>query len=152
MVKPPLNAITSDQEAAASEYVSKTPTHMIIQTITLVSWPQTNNGIAWDKSGYPDLYPVIESGTANLFTGSVYFEECNPENIYAFNASSGLPLVIGSLSDTYSIGIYDFDSTTANDEMGGMEFTPNEQHVFGETTVNLSSGENTFELGVNWIY
>jgi PKD repeat protein len=132
---------------------AKIPVNMIINEITLVAWPASDNGSAWDNTTYPDIYPVInDDNSNNLLTSSIYFEDCSPGNQYVYNSNCGLPITIGSLNNKITISWYDWDLTTSDDWMGGIEFSPISQYVYGENTINITLGEWSYVLSVNWVY
>ncbi len=151
--------LNSYNEEGISKSTSKTitiadkvPVNMIINSITVASWPQTNNGVAWDNNSYPDMYITVSRSSNILHTSYNYYEDCSPSYFYDFGSNSGFPLTIGSLDNEYSIVIYDRDVLTSDDWMGGISFRPSTQHVSGQNSISLEVGEFSFLLDVSWVY
>jgi len=129
----------------------KVPVTMIINSITLLTWPQTNNGVAWDDSSYPDIHIYVNSPSGIIHRSDTYIEDCDPAYTYEYGADAGFPLLIEYLDYEYRLDIWDND-VSGYDFMGEINFTPSTLHVFGENTLSIAAGEFSFLLHVRWVY
>jgi len=144
----------SRSESKTITIADKVPVNMIINSITVVSWHQTNNGAYWDADIYPDLnINFRESIWRGIDLGwNFHYENCTPSNTYVFGSNIGFPVLINSLDIPCEIDLYDYDVLTYDDLMGSINFTPRTYHVYGENSINISVGELSFLLDVRWIY
>lgn len=99
-----------------------TPSSMRITKIRVTDF--SNSG--WDTfpSSSPDIFVTVNSGTScgtGLFDSN-YYEDAYPGPNYDFSPSS--PIVLSNPTTPISICLYDYDSTSGDDLMGGFYFTP----------------------------
>lgn len=96
----------------------QTPNRMRIGSIRLKDFPATDNsGGGWDLFDGADVYITIHEGDTELFE-SGYVE--NLTSAFEFTAN----LTIENPDATHFIRVYDYDSTSGDDFMGGLEFIP----------------------------
>lgn len=110
----------------------------------------TGEGENWDIfTTYPDIFVKIYRGTQLVYTSPSY-DECQNQNIYTYD--QGLPVYLNFPNETYSVAIYDYDSTSEDEFMGGFEFKPADHE--GEEIIRLFSltSEIEFSLFVDWNY
>lgn len=110
----------------------------------------TDEGENWDIfTNYPDIFVKVFRGNQLVYT-SPYYDECQNQNVYTYN--QGMPLYLEFPNETYSVAIYDYDSTSEDEFMGGFEFKPVDHE--GEEIIRLFSltSEIEFSLFVDWNY
>lgn len=148
------NESGNDYKSQYVEIIAKEPVGMIINSINLKEWPQSNNGSAWDNSDYPDIYPVIYSNTVEYLTSYNYHLDCTSSNSYLFDSDFGFPVTISAndISSYLSVVFYDYDTITSSDFMGGVSFIPNINYIIGVSVITVSTSEWEFDLNVTWLY
>ncbi|MBI1183490.1 hypothetical protein GC194_04430 [bacterium] len=123
---------------------------MQINKISVAGFPNTNNGKDWDIwSSYPDIYVAIVLN-GNRFYTSEYYDECVNSNTY--NYIRNLPVYVDNYSLQHSIGLWDYDSTSGDEYMGGYLFTPKDYEGKREITLRNDSSEIVLVLSVEWNY
>lgn len=132
--------------------VSKYPKQMIVDSIKIVKWPETNRGVAWDSNGYPDIFPVIFTDTDTLWTSTQHEVNCVQGTTYSFYNSTGLPITLLEADEGVTFGIYDYDTdSTSHDYMGGFRIYPS-GHVTEANKIILTNSRREFEIYVQWVY
>ena len=121
-----------------------------INTISVSHFPSTENGSDWDVwTSHPDIYVAISDNSGRIYS-TEYYDKSRNTNTYNFE--EGLPLYLEDINEEYLISLYDYDSTSEDEWMGGfnLTFAPHE----GQSTIVLSSEENeiTLTLDVEWNY
>jgi PKD repeat protein len=128
------------------------PRKMIIHSIAISSWPETNNGQSWDNDGTSiDLLPKITDSNKYLFTSSTTHNNCQPGNTYVFDEAAGLPITAHDLSNFIYIEWYDQDATN-QPFVGSLGFAPLDASYVGKENIQLISGELAVQLSVSWEY
>ena len=127
----------------------KTPTSVTVSKIILTNYPMVDGGgVGWDLSNGPDVFLSINQGsTANnvQFSGIAY-DVTGSTITYITN----FPYNFLNPSNTYTIGLWDYDSTSADDYMGGIFFTPNNYKSGFPATINLTYSSISMTLYVTW--
>ncbi|CAG5087107.1 calcium-binding EGF-like domain-containing protein [Parvicella tangerina] len=130
--------------------VALTPTSMSITSATLTAYPMTNGGAGWDPSSGPDVYITINSGTSannNEFQSS-YFADVTGQSLTFTN---GFPISVPSPASNYTIGIWDYETSTGLEEfMTGLYFTPIDHDSGFPPTITLSTASMSITLNVEW--
>lgn len=96
-----------------------TPVKMRVTYIALNSFPPTDgNGAGWDLFDGPDVYISISRAGVVLYNSPIY-EDLTSAGFWEANFEFSDPTA------TYTISVYDYDDNiTADDPMGGINFTP----------------------------
>ena len=127
-----------------------TPSALQLSSITINSMPMTNNGSNWDVGAfgleYPDVFYVLKQGSGDIISSS------SKDNIATFPVlfTENLPYTINTLSEEYTIELYDNDQIAGigeNELIGSCSFTPNELI----TTFSISDEINITNNGVDMI-
>ncbi|MEI2693696.1 MAG: hypothetical protein V9E90_01370 [Saprospiraceae bacterium] len=99
-----------------------TPQYIKLNSVSLLSFPPTDNGAGWDLLDGPDVYFVL------LYNSTVIY---STKDTRYTNAISG-PLLwdiqtnvnFDHPADAYVLAAYDYDDTSADDFMGAINFVP----------------------------
>lgn len=97
----------------------KVPVKMRISSVTLNGFPQTDNGVSWDVfNDGPDVYIQIKSGS------TVIFQSGWVQDLQSAHTFDGI-VEFSNPQATYTISVFDYDDgLSADDYMGGINFTP----------------------------
>jgi hypothetical protein len=121
--------------------------------IHVINYEETNSlGELWDGPGdYADLYIKVDTGNTNVYTSSTYFINAQSPGDYVFAIS---PLLnISDFSTTIWVDLYDYDSTSLQDQLIGSfpfyieEF--NENFTSGNT---IDYGTTTLQADMFWYW
>jgi len=119
------------------------PTSMLLKRVRITNFPATDGGAGWDLTNGPDVYIKILRGTALLYESGT-FDNATPALTYNPNTTFFAP------ESRHSILLYDFDSTSGDDYMGGIEFTPYAKNAGFPTEITLSAGGISATLTVEY--
>jgi len=123
---------------------------MQINLISVQDFPGTDNGNNWDFwTSHPDIYVALKLNGVRFYT-SEYYDECINANTY--NYDSDLPLYLEDASLEHSIELWDYDSTSDDEYMGGYYFTPSDYEGQNTITLQNSTSEIVIVLEVEWNY
>ena len=131
----------------------KTPASIKITQIALNSFPDLdNNGNDWDFAHVgdnPDVFLSINSGSIanDVQTTQVENEAFSGLTPYFRPVTA---LVLSNPANTYTIGVWDYDTTDPDDLMGTINFTPNNFKSGFPQSFNLSSGGISLTVDVVW--
>ena len=131
--------------------IGNPPTKIQINKLTLLDYPQTDDGSGWDYSDGPDIYWIItnEAMATTYFTGGTHNDVVHTNLPYVY--TNGLPYSITNLNQTYVISFYDAYSPDDDDAMGGYYFKPGEYTNYSSTLSFYSSTSDfEFDLDVTW--
>lgn len=96
----------------------KTPVKMRVGSIVLTDFPITDsNGGSWDLSDGADVFIKITKGGTTIYESDYVLNKFAPLS-FTPNVEFSDP------TDSYTIGVWDYDSTSADDYLGGITFTP----------------------------
>jgi len=125
---------------------------MRITSITVTSFPATDGGAGWDLTSGADIFPILSLGGTTLWNSPNYVTNANPSNEYLFTPSPSI--VLSSPTSQYTLRLYDYDSPSPDDYMGGVNFTPYNSTSGFPTTINLapSGAAVTFRLTVSYVW
>ena len=121
-------------------------TKLKINKIVVTNYPVINDG---NNDPGPDIYLSINSGTSsntNDFTTG-YYSDCTGEPL---TYSSDFPVYLTNIDINWSIGLWDYDSYTSDDFIGGIYFKPSEFKEGYPSTIDLSTSTISMTLYVSW--
>lgn len=123
------------------------PTQMILQVVTLTSWPGEHDGNDWDPfGGKPDFYVRILSGGEEVFK-SDRVDHCETGVEYDYNCNFTM-----DMNSQYALEVRDFDTTSADDLAASINFTPSGYYSDLPIVVFLSESSTNLTLAVAWEY
>jgi hypothetical protein len=129
-----------------------TPSKIKITKITVTGFPATeSNGAGWDLTDGADIFPFLFVGNTVIYDSPVLQPNANPSIDYDFTPTS--PIEINPTT-TYTLSLYDYDDTSADDFMGGVVFTPYESSNGFPEVLDLApvGGSVTFKLHISYIF
>lgn len=136
----------------------KVPTKIVISKIRVNYFPNQNGSSNWDTSDAPDIFVKFGKGSGStlelLYSSSVINNVLSNGGNTVYDFTPATPINITSPLLTYTISLYDYDSTSADDFMGGFLFVPND-FIYGfPTTILLKDNSKplSFELFVTYIF
>lgn len=108
-----------------------------LDRVVVTNFPRTDaNNSDWDiASSGPDLkLYLVDENNDLVYNFGGYFENATPSERYSFVVKKDVELTKG---ESYSLLLYDFDSTSEDDYMGGIKFFANfdEQKTEDEAVV-----------------
>lgn len=120
----------------------KTPTNLILNSITVSSFPPTDaNGAGWDLTSGPDVYITISLNNQVLHTSG-----------YVVNASQGVGFqtnfILPDVTGIYTIRAYDYDDFDADDSMGGIQTSLYSSTNGFPNTLNIDCGSCVVSFSV----
>jgi hypothetical protein len=128
-----------------------TPQQIKISKIEVLKFPATDNGGGWDLTSGPEIYPKILKDGTTIWTSSIYYENADPSDTHQFSIDPSIQIT--EPKDRYTIALYDYDGTTANDYMGGVTFTPYSSNNKFPSTIRLDAGgEVVFKIYVSYVF
>jgi len=129
-----------------------TPNEIKVTKVKITKFPATvSSGASWDLNSGPDIYIEILKGSSSLYTTSTYYENADPSVIYSFDLNPVLNL--NEPNNEYSIRLYDYDTSSGDDYMGGIIFTPYSNTTGFPATLNLDAGGDVaFELTLSYVW
>jgi hypothetical protein len=131
-----------------------TPTSMTIRGITITNYPTTKpSGAGWDLTTGPDCFITINGGTSanqNDFVSSYVYYDVSAGTQMPF--STGFPINLTTPNSTYVLAIWDKDtpSPSADDQMDGFQFVPNNHNSGFPSTLYLSTNTFAATINVTW--
>lgn len=135
-----------------------TPTRIIISKIRVKMFPNTNSGSNWDVGSAPDIFVRLGRGdgsasTVTLFT-SDYISDALSDGTNFFDFTPSTPIELLFPTQQHALLLGDYDSSSANELMGGLVFNPySSTNGFPTTiTLNNSSIPLRFELTVSYVF
>lgn len=127
------------------------PLSINVTKIEVTRFPPTDNGGGWDITSGPDIYTTLSYGSTTIFNAPTYFQNADPSRTYSWDPSPAIS--IDYPRDKYTIRLYDFDSGSADDFMGGIEFTPYAPNNNFPSILNLDAGGSVaFRIHINYVY
>jgi hypothetical protein len=129
-----------------------TPTKIRIKQVDVTSFPATNDkGSGWDLTSAADIYIKIYKDDTELYNSSTYIKDAISSYKYEFELSPNVDLL--NPNDQYTIILYDYDSTSGDDYMGGIIFKPYSNTNSFPTTMNLDAGGGiTMTLHLSYVW
>lgn len=137
--------------------VKKTPSKILVTKIQVKKFPNTNGSTNWDTSDAPDIFIRLGKGSTPpielLFQSNVITNVLSDGiTIYEFTPPINIEII--NLASTHTIALYDYDSISYDDLMGGFTFTPNNFIDGFPTSIKLqdTSKPLSFEIFVTYIF
>lgn len=137
------------------------PTKILINKIKVIKFPNTRpNGTAWDSSALPpfdkpDIFPVLfNSSNVVLFAGFPRQDVASTGNDN-FSFFPSVPIEITTPTASFSLGLYDEDTSTTQETMGGFfnVFIYSSTGGFPSTiTVGSTADIVRFELELSYVW
>ena len=128
-----------------------TPKKIRISKIEVLRFPATDKGAGWDFSSGPEIYPDLLKGSTLIWSSPSYFENADPNSTYEFNVSPVVDLT--EPLDRYTIELYDYDSSSNDDLMGGISFTPySNNNKFPRIITLDANGNVAFRIHVSYVF
>ena len=128
-----------------------TPTKIRISKIKITSFPQYDGTESWDFGSGPDIYVMLYKGDTFIHEQPGLFENADSSQDYIYTPTSYI-----EISDTtaqHGLYLYDYDSGSDDDYMGGILFYPYNNTNGFPTTMNLDAGNGiTFELTLSYVW
>lgn len=128
----------------------KQPSSIEITKIKVRDWPfYTNNGEEWDYwSCCPEMYVELVNNAEVTKLSANHVDDANKGKTYTY--TSDLPYQVVDVSSEYTLELWDYDESSADDYMGGVYFTfYNEGNDF-PNSLEISAGGITYEVEVNY--
>jgi len=121
-----------------------TPNRIRVTKIQVLGFPPTmSSGSGWDVGGAADIYVEFEYGSNTLYTsGSVTNASYN--STYQFTPSSSLWIYYPT--DQYVIRLYDDDTTSGDDYIGGYSFYPYSNGNGFPSTISIANSSSDLEF------
>lgn len=138
-----------------------TPTKIIITKIRVTKFPNLKtDGSYWDSWAVnpftrPDIFPALfnSAGTV-LYMGTPVLQDSFSYGTDTFDFIPTTPIQIINTTDSYNLYLFDEDSSTAQEIMGGFNL-----HLYTSTTgfpTKITFGQSTdivrFELTVSYVW
>jgi hypothetical protein len=128
-----------------------TPVSVDVNQVTVTSFSHTDgSGAGWDLTDGPDPFVSLNSGTTAVLTQFVSNYYTNQFAPLTFGTSAGFPCHIPSPGSTYTIYIWDYDSTSGSDGIGGFYFKFTDFDSGFPSSFVLSGGGISITLYVTW--
>lgn len=124
-------------------YTRATVTRVVVQDM-----PFTSGGANWDVFSGPDVYYAAFDGNDNRIASSNIYTDASGTPLVFSNAS----FVMDNFAEEYSVNLYDYDSATSDDFIGGIVFTLNGVGATSDfpSTISLNTGGIRLEMEVTW--
>ena len=139
------------------------PKKVNIKSVTVQSFPESNSsGNSWDASlqgSYPDVYFEIKDINSKIIythPSSLRKENLRKADLpFTWSAASNFAS-FSNLDQGISISLYDFESLTADEFMGGVKTNTTFKSLVDKGDLPkemvLSFGEFSFKLGLEWVF
>jgi hypothetical protein len=131
-----------------------TPSKILVSKIEVIRFPGTDSGgSSWDllPSSGPEIYPILSRAGSEIWNSPTYVTDANPSNSYNFNPTQPIELLYPL--DTYTISLYDYDGTSSDDFMGGINFPIySNSNNFPSTLIVDAGGEVAFKLYLTYSF
>ncbi len=128
-----------------------TPTSIRVSKIDVTRFPATeSSGGGWDLTSGPDIYVELFKGSTSVWMSSIYYENAS-QTTYSFNISPTYDIT--SPNEQYTVRLYDYDSSDADDFMGGIIFYPySNDNGFPSTLSIDGGGDVAFKLYFSYVW
>lgn len=95
----------------------KTPTNLVMSSITIATTPATDGGAGWDLTSGPDIFVVVtDANGTELYSTRSNFKQ------NSFSAAWSTNWIVPNPSGIYTFSVYDYDDNlSADDFMGGIQ-------------------------------
>lgn len=130
-----------------------TPTKIKISQIKIVKFPQYDNGSDWDflTNTQPDIYFSLMQGNNIVFEQPTYYENAVTTDNHVYSPATDIEIT--AVTSEYAIRLYDYDSGSDDDYMGGISFYIYDgANDFPETRTIDAGGDMAFELSLSYMW
>ncbi len=130
---------------------AKTPISMSVLSMTVTKYPVVQTGGAsWDLNDGADVFVTFSTGTTATTTefksGFTYTDVTGQDLPF----STGFPVTLNNNGNNYTVGLWDYDATSSDDYMVGLNFNPNTYRSGFPSTLNLVVSDLEVVLDVQW--
>lgn len=132
--------------------VELTPKMLVISKIELLGFPENNGLFGWDTTSKPDVFVAIVENDDIIYLSDYYENVDNFDTPLIFTPDSPIEIKINSKSEKLNFVVYDLDSGSDNDYMGGITFNKYEEgdskltkYIFETTSVDV-----IFHVSFKW--
>ena len=117
--------LTETQESGVQDVVSKklvighAPSKVRLDSILLWKYPVKDyRGRGWDSLTGPDIYFRLNDHYGNNYWQSEYYTDVDTSDLpLSFSSSINFPVIISDLDNPFSLGIYDRDEQSGDDQI-----------------------------------
>lgn len=152
-----LTAIKGERQHTVTKTVviHNRPQQVNMNQLTLLEYPETDNGVSWDTDSPPDVFYRITNYIGSLLFTSEVIPDM-PVTALPAAYTRDLPFTFDGLNTVYLIKFYDYDDTLSYAYMGSYYFTMN---LFvpadgsgypSELLFDATSSPVKFKLAVDW--
>ena len=108
------------------------------------------NNDSWDPgAGLPDIQIKITLNKVNIYTSEVY-DDASAKNTYIFKRST--PFLFEDMESEYRVDVYDFDSFSSDEWIGGFTFQPSDFKDQKEILLESNTTPIVISLLTDWNY
>lgn len=135
-----------------------TPTKIIVSKIRVKYFPNTNNGSNWDVGSPADIFVRLGRGDGTSSTVTLYtsnpITDAISDGVTNFDFVPAVPIELLFPTQQHALLLGDYDSTSANELMGGLLFTPYSTTNGFPTTITVANTTIplSFELSVTYVF
>ena len=129
----------------------KTPQKIVVEKIIIRNFPShKDNGDEWDYwTDYPDIYTVVyNTNKKQVYKQNSFFEEVTSEKNLVL--TKGLPFSLNNVENSYTIVLYDYDSSDDDNYMGKISFTPYKDNNGFPETIKVKNIDFSYNLKVRY--
>lgn len=117
--------------------------------IEIITMPLTDNGSKWDLDGDADVIFRISNSNTVLFESNPAINNVSNKDLpLSLQIPGGYKLPL--LDQNYSILLYDYDQTSANDYIGGISFNPYSYKSDRPDSKTFSNANVQIKIGFKW--
>jgi len=131
----------------------KKPIKVIVNKIDLLKMPAVPpGGGGWDSGSGPDIFIRINKGNTVIHSTG-YMQDVNVNLAYTFVLSPSAEIT--SPSESHSIELWDYDTASFNEFMGGFNFNPQSDFIDGKdfpTTWTIENNNLSFKVYVSYVF
>jgi hypothetical protein len=133
----------------------KIPIKIVINKIEILKMPAVpSGGGGWDSNNGPDIFVKISNGSNTVWDSPTYIVDANVNSQYNFVPSPSIEIT--SPTTQHTIELYDYDTGSASDNMGGYYFNPYNDLVKGRkfpTSLTIEGSlDLKFKIYVSYIF
>ena len=125
-----------------------------INRITVTQFPTTSNGDGWDVlstvGADADLTLTVSIGLQEVWDSPNFYENCSGQYSYAFTPA--VPIRVENLLSDVTVRLYDFDTTSADDYMTGVQFNFEGYDILRPTSRTIFYDDFEIVLELDWVF
>lgn len=127
-----------------------TPKGVKITAVEISSYPNTNNGLAWDLLDGPDLTFAISNGNSSIYTDTNFYGNISSDNL-PLTMSVSSPFLLPSIEQEYTLQLFDKDEIIGNTLMGEATFNPKDHSRSKPEKISFSSSTISGSITLEWV-